>query len=84
VSYIARLRRNAGRALGLAMASVIIAIHALFAAWLLLVAHPVVSILVAILSGVISLYSIEQSRACLKALDAIEREERHRLQLPRL
>lgn len=84
MTYIARLRRNAGRALGLAMASVIIAIHALFAAWFLFAVHPVASILVAVLSGIISLYGIGQSRECLKALDAIEREERHRLQLPRL
>lgn len=84
MSYIARLRRNAGRALGLAMASVTIAIHALFAAWFLFAVHPVAAILSGVLAAVVSLYGIGQSRECLKALDAIEREERHRLQLPKL
>jgi hypothetical protein len=66
------------------MASVIIAVHALFAAWFLFAVHPVAALLSGILAGAVSLYGIHQSRACLKALDAIEREERHRLQLPRL
>lgn len=70
------LRRHAGRSLGLSMTALVLFVHALAAAWLLFVVHPVLSILLLMVAGVLLLLTIKHGRISSRAFDAIDAAER--------